>query len=470
MRLTPVIVAAFILSMGVSSVAQEWTEYVSKEDRFSTNFPGQPTVTNTIYKSQFGADLPARVYSAMLGPSRFSLTVVDYRDIERILTEKAKACPAGSEPCRGGFSSTGPGYSWADRAGALIYATWQVMQRDAKVTEYSWNNINQVVGQQLFLTSNADKSRTMVSMYMHDDRLYIAEGTVPAGYPEPGLFLDSLAFLDSNGNSVRYDSHYVNGQPVPTFNGGQVRTDPGAGGARYGGPRGGGAGGRGRGGPAAGEAPATVKGFRTQDTKVTTGFFVDLRALVARFSSYSKAREAICERRDASCCLRPAAWRLRWLRSFGRSAGSRPNGRRAAEQDVSGHPRGRRRTPEDRTVQGVRQSLLRRPVLRVGVAGDDAAGPHSVRFRAGTLRRSRHRQHQESRHQSQGHQIHRSEPRPSRPCRRRRTAAGSHRRPRRGGRRGLDDDRSAGWQGPADATRSRIACRSATWWSRTATR
>jgi len=259
MRLTPVIVAAFILSMVVSSVAQppspeasaslavaqsgggEWIEYVSKEDRFTTNFPGQPTVTNTIYKSQFGADLPARVYTALLGPSRFSLTVVDYRDIERILTEKAKSCPPASEPCRGGFSSTGPGYSWADRAGALIYAAWQVMQRNAKVTEYSWNNINQVTGQQLFLT-NADKSRTMVSMYMHDDRLYISEGTVPAGYPEPEIFIDALAFLDSSGNPVRYDSHYVNGQPLPTINGGQQRTDPGAGGARYGGPRGRGAG------------------------------------------------------------------------------------------------------------------------------------------------------------------------------------------------------------------------------------
>ena len=125
------------------------------------------------------------------------------------------------------------------------------MQRDAKVTEFSWNNINQVVGQNIYLTSNADKSRTMVSLYMHDDRLYIAEGTVPAGYPEPEIFLDSLAFLDSNGNSVRYDSHYVNGQPLPTINGGQVRTDPGAGGARYGGPRGGGVADEDAAGPAA---------------------------------------------------------------------------------------------------------------------------------------------------------------------------------------------------------------------------
>jgi hypothetical protein len=246
MRLTAVI-AAVILSAGVLAAAQsggeEWTEYVSREDRFTTNFPGQPTVANTTYKSQFGADLPARVYSGSLGPSRFSLTVVNYADIERILTEKAKSCAPGSEPCRGGFSSTGPGYSWADRAGALIYAAWQYMQRDAKITEYSWTNISQVVGQHLYLTNNADQSRTMVSMYMHDDRLYIAEGTVPAGYPVPQLFLDSLAFLDSNGNPVRYDSHYVNGQPVPTINGGQPRTDPGAGGARYGGPRGRGAGG-----------------------------------------------------------------------------------------------------------------------------------------------------------------------------------------------------------------------------------
>lgn len=247
MRLSPVIAAALILCVSRPAVAQDWIDFVSKEDRFTANFPGQPVVTNTIYKSQFGADLPAREYTASLGPSRFKLTVVDYRPIEKILAEKSKSCPEGFEVCRGGFGSTGPGYSWADRAGAMIYATWQYLQRDAKATEFSWNNINQVVGQMIHLTNNADKSRTYVSIYFHDDLLYISEGTVPAGYPEPGLFQQGLAFLDSNGNSIRYDSHYVNGQPVPTYNGGQIRTDPGAGGARYGGPRGRGAGGGGRG-------------------------------------------------------------------------------------------------------------------------------------------------------------------------------------------------------------------------------
>ena len=31
------------------ALAQEWIEYVSKEDRFTGNFPGQPKVTQTTY-------------------------------------------------------------------------------------------------------------------------------------------------------------------------------------------------------------------------------------------------------------------------------------------------------------------------------------------------------------------------------------------------------------------------------------
>ena len=106
------------------------------------------------------------------------MTVADFSQIERILTEKAKSCPAGAEACRGGGTSTGAGYWKADVAGALIYATWKFMERDAKVTHLLWNNINLVGGHQLHLT-NADKSRTLAAIYMHANRLYIAEGTVP---------------------------------------------------------------------------------------------------------------------------------------------------------------------------------------------------------------------------------------------------------------------------------------------------
>jgi hypothetical protein len=212
------VAAAFlVLSLGSAVFAQEWIEFVSREDLFSTNFPGTPQITQSTYRSQFGADLPARVYSASLGPSRFSITVVDYRTIEKILTEKSKACPPGAETCRGGSnprSSTGAGYWKVDYAGALVYATREFMKRDAAVTEFIWTNIDQVEGHMLHLT-NSDKSRTFVSIFMHADRLYIGEATVPAGAPEPGLFQQALGFIDESGKSIRYQTLYHHGQPTP---------------------------------------------------------------------------------------------------------------------------------------------------------------------------------------------------------------------------------------------------------------
>ena len=72
-----------------------------------------------------------------------------------------------------------------------------------------------VEGHQLQLTNNADKSRTFAGIYMHENKLYIIEGTVPAGYPEPGLFQQSLGWLDENGVGLRYQSVYSNGYPPP---------------------------------------------------------------------------------------------------------------------------------------------------------------------------------------------------------------------------------------------------------------
>jgi hypothetical protein len=217
MRLNHVVAAAIVVTMTAPAFAQEWTEFVSREDLFSTAFPGPPRVTESTYKSQFGADLPARVYSATLGRSRFTVTVVDYRPVEKILTERAKNCPAGAETCLGGSnptSSTGAGYWKVDYAGALIYATRELMKRDATITEFIWTNIDLVEGHMLQLT-NPDKSRTFVSIFMHVDRLYIGEATVPAGDPEPGLFQQALGFIDSEGKTIRYRTLYHHGQPTP---------------------------------------------------------------------------------------------------------------------------------------------------------------------------------------------------------------------------------------------------------------
>jgi len=215
MRLIPVVAAAFVLSIQGSAFAQEWTEFASRDDRFTCNFPGQPKVTETTWTSEYGASLPARVYSAEVGQSRYSMTVADYNQTQRLLTEKAKACPAGAEPCRGGGGATGEGYWRVDVRGAITYATWKVMQRDARVTHLMWNFMDLVEGHQLQLTNTADKSRTFASIYMHENKLYLMEATVPAGYPEPGLFQQSLGWLDENGVGLRYQAIYSNGFPAP---------------------------------------------------------------------------------------------------------------------------------------------------------------------------------------------------------------------------------------------------------------
>jgi len=213
MRLIRLTLAALILSVPGLAFAQEWIEFASREDRFTCNFPSEPKVTQTTWTSEYGAVLPARVYRADSGPSRYSMTVVDYNAVERILTARAKACPAGAETCVG-VGDTGVGYWKNDVRGAIVYATWQLMQRAAKVTHSMWNFMDMVAGQQLQIT-NADRSRTFASVYMHENKLYIMEGTVPAGYPEPGFFQQSLGWLDEQGLGIRYEKLYINDPDLP---------------------------------------------------------------------------------------------------------------------------------------------------------------------------------------------------------------------------------------------------------------
>lgn len=214
-RLIPFILAAAVLPISGPLFAQEWNEFASREDRFTCNFPTQPEVTETTYRSERGADLPARVYSAAQGQSRYSVTVIDYSQAQRILMEKSKSCPAGAETCIGGAAG-GEGHWKSDLRGAILYASWQLMKRDASVTSLVWNFVDLVEGHSLQLTNNADKSRTFAGIYMHENKLYIIEGTVPAGYPEPGLFQQSLGWLDENGVGLRYLDFYSNSYPAPT--------------------------------------------------------------------------------------------------------------------------------------------------------------------------------------------------------------------------------------------------------------
>jgi uncharacterized membrane protein YgcG len=248
---TSALVFALVLSVSGAAFAQDdWTEYQNNQEGFKVDFPGQPKMTETTWKTEHDFVLPAHVYSAERGRERYSMTVVDYNGLEQQGIERVKKCAIGAEPCIGSDLS-GPAYWKHVIRGALIDATFKFIQRDAKVTSYMWNHEDLVEGHQLQLTNNADQSRTFAYVSMHENKLYVLEGTVPKGYPPPALFQNSLGWVDKDGNGIRYQTIYSNeiyglrDREPPSHGGGGAGAGRGAGGAgqggRGGGRRGGGA-------------------------------------------------------------------------------------------------------------------------------------------------------------------------------------------------------------------------------------
>jgi len=186
MRRIGFILAVVALVSPGAALAQSWAEYVSSEDHFLINFPGEPTVRDIGYEeghaeleTMTNRQLPiitARLYSAERGDSRYVLTVVNYSNIDHPTTLKS----------------------------ALPYAILKYRQM-GEVTYDMYAHIDRVDGHQLQIT-RPDGRRLFVALHFHypDRRLYILEAEVPPGETPPALFQVSLQFLDQEGNSIRY--------------------------------------------------------------------------------------------------------------------------------------------------------------------------------------------------------------------------------------------------------------------------
>ncbi len=216
--------AAFLMCLAWPASAQDWEQYVNPSDGFKINFPGQPEMTETRWESQLGYVLPAHVYSAMRGSGSYTVTVVDYSGLEQLGIARAETCPPGNAQCRENAGPIlGPGYWKHDERGAIVYATAKLLQRDVRLSSLAWEWQDRVEGHAIRLVNRADESRTSAFVAMHEHKLYIVEGTVPRGYPEPGLFQQSLGWVDADGNGIRYEAVYSNAYhglgvyPVPAI-------------------------------------------------------------------------------------------------------------------------------------------------------------------------------------------------------------------------------------------------------------
>lgn len=198
------VAAACTLFAAMPSLGQNWSTYVNLEDRFSVNFPGVPQTRDITWDSEYRAVFPGRVYSFVDDGMSYSVTVIDYTNSERIHQARTNRTQADSYPM----------YWQIDVRGSIAYAAWQFRERAAEVTYDAWHYIDLVAGHQLQLT-NPDESRTFAGIYLHESRLYIMEATVPPRTPPPGLFQQSLSFLDEDGNRIRYPQIYSNPLPPP---------------------------------------------------------------------------------------------------------------------------------------------------------------------------------------------------------------------------------------------------------------
>jgi hypothetical protein len=194
-----------VLTLSAPAAAQEWIEYTSKQDLFIVNFPGEPTIREIPYPTEFGITLQARVYSVEDRGSKYSVTVVDYTAAERLHTERTGSCQGN--PCTNRIAN--------ELRGAMDYAMFQFLQRGGKVTYYGLGDTDRIEGRRVQIL-NPDQSRIFGAVYMHELRLYILDGTVPENAPPPALFQQNFGMFDAKMDRVRYQTLYRHGvTPLP---------------------------------------------------------------------------------------------------------------------------------------------------------------------------------------------------------------------------------------------------------------
>ena len=204
MRIISLIAAVLVLVLVQPVLAQTWVEYENRVDRFMIPAPGQPKIETIVWDSEYGAKFPGRVYRWEQGRNRYSVTVVDYSDAERIHAQVNHVAYQG-----------GPGYWTIDIMASIDYAAMRYRQKPGvKVTYDAWHYIERVTGHELQLT-NPDDSRSYVGIYLHENRLYILDATAPSSEAPPIIFQQSFGFLDAEGKPVQYREFYFNRLPPP---------------------------------------------------------------------------------------------------------------------------------------------------------------------------------------------------------------------------------------------------------------
>ena len=174
---------AALMAVGIAGAAnaQAWGEYVSQEDRFGINFPGEPAITEAEYALASGLRFPAKTYRASDGAGDYSLIAVNFAGVSDDM-----------------------------RDGLIEDAANVVRARGGEIT-YDEVAVYDGMDTRMMQVTNEDGSKSYIAILQPPepsrvDRLYIAEGRVGANMPVPGHFQQSLFVVDPNGERIRYQT------------------------------------------------------------------------------------------------------------------------------------------------------------------------------------------------------------------------------------------------------------------------
>ena len=195
MRFIPILFASLSGLFVAQLSAQEWLAYMSTEDGFRVHVPGEFTVTETTWDSEYGAVMPARIYLYEDGSGSYKLTVADYTDAYRI--HAARDDRTEAENLRV--------YWEVDVHASVVYAASLIRERPGRVVYNAYHYIARVPGEQIQMIY-PDEFRLYAAIYLHAGRLYVLEATIPPGAPPPLFYQQSLGWVDENGDEIRYQN------------------------------------------------------------------------------------------------------------------------------------------------------------------------------------------------------------------------------------------------------------------------
>ena len=178
MRLVHLVPVSLALFFSTAAYAQLFAEWASREDRFTVNFPGEPTRTESMYRTAKGEALEAHTYTAdapatSIQAGTYSVTMVDYTKS-------------------------------SDDAATAIEEAAAALRTKGTVKYEAAENVDQMRTRRMTVET-ADSRRILAEILMSNEkRLYIVAANTPMTVPPPAQFQASIQILDENGVRIRY--------------------------------------------------------------------------------------------------------------------------------------------------------------------------------------------------------------------------------------------------------------------------